>query len=99
MSSGSSLTEYTKALRLGQKERKDLADAGCDPYPAVLETLLPELSRLSIQDLPLQDIPADRIIGTKTTGRMNAFSAGFYPLLEPDSEFAGKWMALCDAHL
>ena len=45
------------------------------------------------------EIPADRIVGTRTAGRISAFSAGFLPLLDADSEFALKWMALCRAHL
>jgi len=49
--------------------------------------------------LKTQDIPADRIIGTKSMSRTNVFSASFYPLADPDSEFAVKWMALCRAHL
>ena len=34
-----------------------------------------------------------------SAARISAFSAGFYPLLEEESEFAAKWIALCDAHL
>ena len=91
--------EYVRALRMGQKECKELAAAGKEPYPAVLDDRLADLAHSSVQELPVQDISIDRIIGTKSAGRVSAFSAGFYPLLEADSEFAAKWMALCKAHL
>ncbi len=32
--------EYTRALRLGQKEFKERSMAGKDPYPAVLDDIL-----------------------------------------------------------
>ena len=32
--------EYSAALRMGQKQYKELLSAGLDPYPAVLEELL-----------------------------------------------------------
>ena len=99
MNSSANHLEYEKALRLGQKEKKALADAGRDPYPAVLDEVLPDLSVHAIRELGIIDIPADRIVGTVAAGRVNAFSAGFYPLLEENSEFGQKWIALCGAHL
>ena len=91
--------EYTKALRLGQREYRELSARGQDPYPAVLDAILPNLSRHTVRDISVLDIPADRIVGVKSRGRVPAFSAGFYPLLNSESEFGVKWMALCKAHL
>ena len=91
--------EYRKALKQGQKEYRERLAAGLDPYPPVLDALVPELSRLTGQELPLMEIPADRIVGVKAAGRISAFSAGFLPLLDPDSEFAAKWIRLCADHL
>lgn len=91
--------EYVRALRLGQKEQRERLEAKQDPYPAVLEEVLPDMGHYPVQELPAQDVPAGRIVGTKSAGRVSAFSASFYPLLEPESEFAAKWMALCEAHL
>lgn len=90
---------YIRAMHLGQKECRDLAAAGADPNPKVLEEVLPDLSRHAIQTLPAREIPAERIIGTRDAGRVLAFSASFYPLLDPDTEFATKWMRLLEAHL
>ena len=91
--------EYLAALKEGQKEQAKLASLGKDPGPAVLEELLPEMTKLPVQELKSQEIPMDRIAGTVTRGRISALTAGFLPLLPEETEFALKWMALCEAHL
>ena len=91
--------EYEAALKEGQKEYAKLTSLGRDPGPAVLEELLPDMGKLTVQELPSQEIPMDRIAGTRTRGRTSALTAGFFPLLPEDSEFAQKWMRLCEAHL
>ena len=50
-------------------------------------------------DLGVIEIPTDRVAGTKTIGRRSSFAADFMPLLDHDTEFATKWMDLCQAHL
>jgi basic membrane lipoprotein Med (substrate-binding protein (PBP1-ABC) superfamily) len=45
------------------------------------------------------DIPAERIVGVKASGRVTAFSATFRPLLDLKTEFGAKWVSLCEAHL
>ncbi len=89
--------EYIKAQRLGQKEKKELLAAGKRPFPAVLDEIVHEGAQ-SIE-IGIREIPADMIRGTVSAGRISAFSASFLPLPEPDSEFAMKWIALCEAHL
>ena len=91
--------EYALALKQGQKEYKELVAAGSDPYPAVLDELLSDISAMSVQELGELEIPAHRIRGTRTAGRTSAFTAGFLPLLDADTEFAAKWIRLCAAHL
>ncbi len=91
--------EYLNALRLGQREKKKRETEGKDPYPAVLDEVFPDAVRAQITELPPQEIPADLIVGTGSRGRTGVFSASFYPLAPEDSEFATKWIALCDAHL
>ena len=91
--------EYLAALKEGQKEYAKLTALGKDPGPAVLEEFLPEMGKLTVQELPAQEIPMDRIAGTRTRGRTSALTAGFLPLLNEESEFALKWMNLCEADL
>ena len=91
--------EYALALRNGQKEYRELVAAGKHPHPLVLEEVLPEVNSLVITDIGLVDVPAQRIIGTKSAGRITAFTPTFRPLLKAESEFGMKWVHLCDAHL
>jgi len=91
--------EYTQALKAGQKEYKALLAAGKNPYPQVLDDILEVKNSDRTEDLGHVEIPAELIVGTKAAGRISAFSAGFLPLLEPESEFATKWIHLCHAHL
>ena len=91
--------EYDLALRAGQKEAKELTAAGKNPNPAVLDEILPEGTPDTAQEVGLLDIPAHRIVGVKSAGRITAFTASFKPLLDRNSEFAFKWISLCDAHL
>ena len=99
MFSEEALQEYAQALRLAQKEYRELIMAGKPAHPAVLDEILPEISTESVLDVGLVDIPTERIVGTKSAGRITAFTASFRPLLEAKSEFGIKWVNLCSAHL
>ena len=91
--------EYARALRAGQKEAKELLAAGKDPNPAVLDQILPSNVQETYQEVGLLEIPLDQIVGTKSAGRISAFSASFLPLLPLESEFAMKWVELCVHHM
>ena len=91
--------EYQRALRQGLKEEKHLLARGEDTFAPVLDELLPIGTAESVVDVGLVEIPAERIVGTKTAGRTAAFTPSFLPLLGEDSEFAHKWMMLCQDHL
>ena len=91
--------EYNHALRQGQKEYKELVAADKDPYPAVLDDILETIPDCYEIEIGLVEIPAALIVGTKSAGRVSAFTASFRPLLKIDSEFARKWIALCQSHL
>ena len=91
--------EYLDALSRGKKEYRELVAAGKDPHPAVLDDILDNDTNLTVQDLGLVDIPVHRIVGTKSAGRITAFTPSFLPLLDLDSEFGVKWLRLCQDHL
>lgn len=95
----STIEEYIQAMRQGQRERTERVQAGLDPNPAVLDVIHPDVSADIVQDLGILEIPSERIIGTKSAGRIAAFSPSFLPVLDPKSEFASKWASLCEAHL
>ena len=87
--------EYLQALKMGQKEYKETQQA----HPMVLDAILGEDANNDVVQLGLLEIPAHRIVGTKSAGRIGAFSKSFLPLLGADTEFAIKWAELCGAHL
>ena len=99
MSRLEAMEEYAKALKLGQKEVRECQARGRSVNPAVLHQLVGDVAADRSISVGLVEVPANRIVGTKTAGRISAFSPGFLPLLGKDSEFALKWIELCAAHL
>lgn len=99
MSRQEATEEYSRALRMGTREYKDAINRGGDPYPRVLDEFFDPAKADGTQYLGQVEVPMELIAGTKTMGRVNAFSRGFYPLLDTNTEFAQKWISLCDAHL
>lgn len=93
------LEDYKNALRAGQRAYRACIARGLSPYLAVLDDILINVNIVAQEPLGLVDIPAESIVGTKTSGRHTAFAPNFMPLLGPDTEFASKWSNLCDAHL
>ena len=91
--------EYEKALKAGLKEAKDRAAQGLNPHPEVLDEILPNIDEFTQQDVGMVEIPAERIVGIKSAGRVSAFSASFLPLLSSKTEFGNKWISLCGDHL
>ena len=99
MSRKEAVEEYAKALKEGQKEHKECMQKGIAPNPAVLDEILEQEALDGCVSVGLVNIPIHRIVGTKTVGRVTAFTPSFRPLLEPDTEFAAKWINLCADHL
>ena len=91
--------QYAKALKAGQKYYRAAVARGGYPYLPVLDEFLDESSISARMDLGVVNIPLNLVAGTKSAGRTTALAGNFMPLLPADSEFACKWMLLCDAHL
>lgn len=94
-----SISEYSKAHKAAVKAYRQALNHGDYPYLPVLDELLSFIATAGEVDLGLIDIPLDRIRGTKSAGRTKAFASNFMPLLDEDSEFAGKWCSLYRSHL
>ncbi len=90
---------YKEARELGLKEFRACVSTGRNPYLLVLDTILMFVETQGEETLGIVDIPIERIVGTKTAGRTNAFAANFMPILEEGTEFSAKWAKLADAHL
>ena len=74
---------YVRARREGEKAVHRAAAEGRWPYLQSLEHILPEYTTLPKISVGVMDIPLDRIAGTVTEGRENAFAWNFMPLLKP----------------
>lgn len=90
---------YIQAMKLGKKYYNECILSGRYPYPQVLDEICNESLAAGRVDIGVIDIPADLICGTKTAGRQTVFAANFMPLAGEETEFASKWMNLCNAHL
>lgn len=93
------LEEFRKALRAGQRNYRECLAKGNYPYLQVLDDILQHVTIESTVPVGVMEIPAKRIVGTKTQGRKTAFAPNFMPLLDEKSEFGNKWIALCDAQM
>ncbi|WP_022748940.1 BMP family ABC transporter substrate-binding protein [Lachnobacterium bovis] len=91
--------EYQEALKLGKKEYRTRSSSGDFPYLPVLDELISNENIQTDQYLGLVNIPLEKVVGTSTAGRTQAFAANFMPLLEYGSEFSLKWSSLSEAQL
>lgn len=94
-----SLEHYQKALKAGRKMQKLRVHQGLNPYLEILDEILPDYHVSGQEELGVIEIPADKIVGTKTRGRSDAFASNFMPLIPEKSEFCMKWQTLCQYHL
>lgn len=100
MSRQEAVAEYGRAQKMAQREYRERVAAGKNPYPEVLDEILPDgVTPDTVQDIGVVEIPTRRIVGVKSAGRIAAFTATFLPLLDETTEFGMKWAALCEAHL
>ena len=99
MSRTQAVEQYSFALKLGQKYYRDALNRSLYPYPLVLDEFLDQRSLAGRAELGLVDIPSELIVGTKSASRTSALAGNFMPLLDEKSEFASKWISLCEAHL
>ncbi len=90
------LYDYSGALRLGRKQYQTAASKGEYPYLPVLDDILSNTDIVSEVNLGVQDIPLEKVVGTKTRGRTQAFAGNFMPLLGEKTEFGAKWAYLYD---
>ena len=90
---------YRQAVRRGVKYCNACVAAGRHPYPQVLDEMINDLMSAGRVELGTMEIPMENVIGTLAEGRKSAFAGNFMPLLDSGSEFAGKWISLCEAHL
>ncbi len=87
---------YARARKLGLKEYHARIQRHESPYLPVLAEVEEKLNTLAHVPLGLIQIPLNKVVGTASKGRTNAFAANFMPMLDPGSEFSNKWSRLYD---
>ena len=90
---------YDKARKIGLRAYKKDVSQGKYPYLPVLDDIINKEDIAGEVSLGLADIPLDRVVGTSTAGRTQAFASNFMPLMENNTEFGSKWSLLSDAHV
>ncbi len=94
-----SRANYEAAVKAG---RKDIQSRMAADLPTTLPALDDILEGAEIRGevpLGLLDVPTELMVGTKTAARTSSFAPNFMPILDETSEFAMKWINLCDSHL
>lgn len=88
------IKEYEQALKLGMKAYRGALAKGAYPYLPALDDILSCVEIKSEEILELVEIPLDQVVGTKTSGRQNAFAVNFMPIMPENTEFSSKWARL-----
>ncbi len=91
--------EYKIAKKLGDRAYRTAVARGEYPYLPALDELVEDTEALKKVPVGITEIPLSMIVGTKSTGRRNAFASNFMPLLENYSEFSLKWERLYESQL
>jgi basic membrane lipoprotein Med (substrate-binding protein (PBP1-ABC) superfamily) len=90
---------YNAARKLGKKFVSDNEQSEGRGYLPVLDDKLGSVELVGEISLGVHEIPLNKIAGTRTEGRSNAFAGNFMPLLEPNTEFGIKWCKLYESHI
>lgn len=91
--------EYAKARKAGEKAVRRALSEHRSPSLPVLDELLKDRKTAGEVPVGTLEIPLAMVSGTLTAGRQNAFACNFMPVMEEDSEFAGKWSRLYDSQI
>ena len=75
------LAEYNKAYKKGKKDYQLRMMKGERPTLPVLDEMLPVKGTFKEVPLGIVKIPMNRLVGTKTNARSNAFASNFMPIL------------------
>ncbi|MGL5434228.1 MAG: BMP family ABC transporter substrate-binding protein [Lachnospiraceae bacterium] len=90
------LYDYMNARRQARRQYQLAVAKGEYPYLPVLDEILKNADIVSEVNLGLMDVPLEKIVGTKTSGRTQSFANNFMPLLAEKTEFGAKWAYLYD---
>lgn len=94
-----SSSNYKQARAIGRRFVSERADSEFKGYLLILDDLIGNVEIAGEINLGTCEIPINKIIGTRTAARSNAFAGNFMPLLPENTEFGAKWMKLYSSHI
>ena len=94
-----SSSNYKQARSIGRRFVSDHQDSPYKGYLLILDDLMDGVEIAGEINLGTTEIPINKIIGTRTNARSNAFAGNFMPLLPENTEFGAKWMKLYNSHI
>lgn len=94
-----SSSNYKQARALGRHFLAEHSDTDTKGYLLILDDLIGNVEITGEISLGTCEIPINKIIGTRTSARSNAFAGNFMPLLPENTEFGVKWMKLYSSHI
>ncbi len=94
-----SSSNYKQARSIGRRFVSEHSDTDAKGYLVVLDDLIGNIEITGEINLGTYEIPINKIIGTRTAARSNAFAGNFMPLLAENTEFGAKWMKLYSSHI
>lgn len=90
---------YKDARALGRRFLSEHADSATKGYLYILDDILDNVEVTGEINLGTLEIPVNKILGTRTSARSNAFAGNFMPLLPVNTEFGAKWTKLYQSHI
>ncbi len=94
-----STQQYKEARSYGRHFLSEHSNSATKGYLYILDDLLDNVEITGEINLGTTEIPINKILGTRTSARSNAFAGNFMPLLPENTEFGAKWMKLYRAHI
>ncbi len=94
-----SSSNYKQARASGRRFVSEHSSSDAKGYLLVLDDLIGNVEITGEINLGTCEIPINKIIGTRTAARSNAFAGNFMPLLPENTEFGAKWMKLYNSHI
>ena len=95
---GTGYEEYERARKRGLKEAALYRQRGESGILPVLDAKREENGVLAVIAQPMRAVSLNRVVGTYQASRANSFAPNFMPLLPSDTEFAAKWINVCNWH-
>ena len=90
---------YKSARRRALREYSSYISQGRNGYLPFLDGVLKNIEIATEVDLGIIELPVKKVKGTYTHMRSTSFSRNYLPLIDEESEFASKWIAVYEAQI